>query len=144
MPKEEWGTKRLCPHCATRFYDLNNDPMTCPACNNAFTLESLTTGRSRSLISEKTSSNDDDQAEIVDDADLDDDADTGDHRRKNPARPGRGGVCHAPVAPAVRRLSSECHGNWVEYPPERFNRKSQVHPWPVRTSAISALPASTF
>ncbi|KGJ03048.1 TIGR02300 family protein [Paracoccus halophilus] len=78
MPKEEWGTKRLCPHCATRFYDLNNDPMTCPACNNAFTLESLTTGRSRSLISEKTSSNDDDQAEIVDDADLDDDADTGD------------------------------------------------------------------
>ena len=32
MPKEEWGTKRLCPQCNTRFYDLNNDPMTCPAC----------------------------------------------------------------------------------------------------------------
>ena len=32
MPKEEWGTKRLCPVCAARFYDLRNDPMTCPAC----------------------------------------------------------------------------------------------------------------
>ena len=26
MPKEEWGTKRLCPQCSTRFYDLQNDP----------------------------------------------------------------------------------------------------------------------
>ena len=45
MPKEEWGTKRLCPHCATRFYDLQNDPMTCPACGASFTVESLTDGR---------------------------------------------------------------------------------------------------
>ena len=26
MPNEEWGVKRLCPKCATRFYDLKNDP----------------------------------------------------------------------------------------------------------------------
>ena len=45
MPKEEWGTKRLCPQCNTRFYDLMNDPMTCPACGAEFTLESLTSGR---------------------------------------------------------------------------------------------------
>ena len=78
MPKEEWGTKRLCPHCATRFYDLNNDPMTCPACGAEFTLESLTSGRARSLISEKTAARDADQADLVDDEDLDDDADSGD------------------------------------------------------------------
>ena len=78
MPKEEWGTKRLCPHCNTRFYDLNNDPMTCPACGAEFTLESLTSGRARSLISEKTAARDTDQADLVDDEDLDDDADAGD------------------------------------------------------------------
>ena len=77
MPKEEWGTKRLCPHCATRFYDLNNDPMTCPACGAEFTVESLSSGRSRSLISEKTAAADN-RNELVDDEDLDDDADSGD------------------------------------------------------------------
>ncbi|MTH33821.1 TIGR02300 family protein [Paracoccus limosus] len=78
MPKEEWGTKRQCPHCATRFYDLMNDPMTCPACGNVFTAESLTSGRTRSLIAEKTAARDDDQNDLVDDDDLDDDADSGD------------------------------------------------------------------
>ena len=77
MPKEEWGTKRLCPHCATRFYDLNNDPMTCPACGAEFTVESLTSGRSRSLISEKAAAADN-RNELVDDEDLDDDADSSD------------------------------------------------------------------
>lgn len=78
MPKEEWGTKRLCPHCATRFYDLTKDPMTCPACGATFTAESLTNGRSRALISEKAAARDEDQTDLVDDEDLDDDADSGD------------------------------------------------------------------
>jgi len=42
MPNEEWGVKRLCPKCATRFYDLQNDPMTCPSCAYEFDLASLT------------------------------------------------------------------------------------------------------
>ena len=44
MPNEEWGVKRLCPKCATRFYDLKNDPMTCPACDFEFDLASLLDG----------------------------------------------------------------------------------------------------
>ena len=33
MVKPEWGTKRTCPKCSTRFYDLDkNDPVTCIAC----------------------------------------------------------------------------------------------------------------
>ena len=32
MIKPEWGTKRTCPKCATRFYDLNNEPVTCINC----------------------------------------------------------------------------------------------------------------
>lgn len=75
MPKEEWGTKRLCPQCSTRFYDLQNDPMTCPSCGAEFTLEALQTGRTRALISEKTSSADADDT-TLDDEDLDED--TGD------------------------------------------------------------------
>jgi uncharacterized protein (TIGR02300 family) len=35
--KPEWGTKRSCPKCGTRFYDLgNDDPITCIACGNTF------------------------------------------------------------------------------------------------------------
>ena len=44
MPNEEWGLKRLCPKCATRFYDLKNDPMTCPSCDFEFDLASLLDG----------------------------------------------------------------------------------------------------
>lgn len=44
MPNEEWGVKRLCPKCATRFYDLKNDPMTCPSCGSEFDLASMLDG----------------------------------------------------------------------------------------------------
>ncbi len=73
MPKEEWGTKRLCPHCATRFYDLRTDPVTCPACGNQYTLESLVEGRGKALVSEKTAAVADDDDDLVDDEDLTDD-----------------------------------------------------------------------
>ncbi len=32
MAKPEWGTKRFCDDCGTRFYDLNRAPATCPKC----------------------------------------------------------------------------------------------------------------
>lgn len=33
MVKPEWGTKRTCPKCGTRFYDLGKeDPVTCISC----------------------------------------------------------------------------------------------------------------
>jgi uncharacterized protein (TIGR02300 family) len=35
--KAEWGTKRACPKCNTRFYDLTKDePVTCIACGYAW------------------------------------------------------------------------------------------------------------
>ncbi len=30
------GTKRLCPACHTKFYDLNNSPAKCPKCEEEF------------------------------------------------------------------------------------------------------------
>lgn len=40
MVKPEWGTKRTCPKCATRFYDLGKDePVNCIECGNVWTPE---------------------------------------------------------------------------------------------------------
>ena len=37
MIKAEWGHKRTCPKCATRFYDLGkDDPVTCIECGAAW------------------------------------------------------------------------------------------------------------
>ena len=67
----------LCPACATRFYDLRNDPMTCPACGTEFSAESLTNARTRSMIAEKAANRDTDQDDVIDDDDdLDDGADS--------------------------------------------------------------------
>jgi len=42
MVKPEWGTKRACPKCGTRFYDLGNeDPVTCIACAVTFNPEPI-------------------------------------------------------------------------------------------------------
>ncbi len=53
MPKEEWGVKRVCPKCAVRFYDLQNDPMTCPSCEASFDVASLTQQKTRGTVAEK-------------------------------------------------------------------------------------------
>ena len=40
MVKPEWGTKRTCPKCATRFYDLGNeDPIHCIECGSEWVPE---------------------------------------------------------------------------------------------------------
>lgn len=37
MVKPEWGTKRSCPKCGTRFYDLGKeDPVTCIECGEGW------------------------------------------------------------------------------------------------------------
>ena len=42
MVKPEWGTKRACPKCGTRFYDLGNDePVTCINCSFAWEPEPI-------------------------------------------------------------------------------------------------------
>jgi uncharacterized protein (TIGR02300 family) len=40
MVKAEWGSKRTCPKCATRFYDLGKeDPVTCIDCGTEWVPE---------------------------------------------------------------------------------------------------------
>ena len=41
MIKPDLGTKRICPSCAARFYDLQRRPIECPKCNYTFEPEML-------------------------------------------------------------------------------------------------------
>src|SRR5689334_14801105 len=36
MSKPARGTKRVCPSCGARFYDLNRTPIVCPACQSIY------------------------------------------------------------------------------------------------------------
>lgn len=45
MVKAEWGIKRICPNCGTRYYDFRKEPPTCPACGTAYDPEALLKSR---------------------------------------------------------------------------------------------------
>lgn len=52
MTKVEWGNKRICPNCGTRYYDMRRDPITCPKCGAPFDAEFLVkTRKSRTAAS---------------------------------------------------------------------------------------------
>lgn len=44
MAKADLGTKRVCPNCGTRYYDLNRVPIICPKCGTQFEIPA---GRAR-------------------------------------------------------------------------------------------------
>jgi uncharacterized protein (TIGR02300 family) len=41
LVKADLGTKRICPNCSSRFYDLQKRPIECPKCAFSFEPESL-------------------------------------------------------------------------------------------------------
>ncbi|NNE84733.1 MAG: TIGR02300 family protein [Alphaproteobacteria bacterium] len=41
MAKPEWGVKRTCLACATRFYDMRKKPILCPSCGVKFDVETI-------------------------------------------------------------------------------------------------------
>jgi uncharacterized protein (TIGR02300 family) len=45
VAKAEWGLKRICPNCGTRYYDFRKDPPTCPACGTVYDPEALLKSR---------------------------------------------------------------------------------------------------
>ncbi len=54
MAKPEWGVKRLCQSCATKFYDLGRSPIACPQCGARFDPEALLKSRrSRPTVAAK-------------------------------------------------------------------------------------------
>ena len=82
MPKEEWGTKRLCPETGKRFYDLNKDPIVSPYTGNVVTID---TSKTRTMVadaedaqSKKMKDTEEDDDLVLEEDDDDEDVDLGD------------------------------------------------------------------
>lgn len=41
MARPEFGAKRQCQNCGTKFFDLSKDPITCPKCGTVFQVVAL-------------------------------------------------------------------------------------------------------
>ena len=79
MPKEDWGTKRLCPTTGKRFYDMNRSPVVSPYTGEVVDIESARRKLAAAVISRVSPDDKDDV--LVDDLEADDDllvADAGD------------------------------------------------------------------
>lgn len=70
MPKEEWGTKRICPTTGKRFYDLNRTPVVSPYTGEVVDIESARRKAVAAVISRVAPEKDDEV--LVDDLDTDD------------------------------------------------------------------------
>jgi uncharacterized protein (TIGR02300 family) len=47
VAKPQLGAKRQCQSCATKFYDLNKDPIVCPKCGTVFQVAALSRAAAR-------------------------------------------------------------------------------------------------
>ncbi len=81
MPKEEWGTKRVCPTTGKRFYDLGRDPIVSPYTGEVVTIDTGKT--SRTMVADKADAQskskvEEDEDVVLEDDDDDTDVDLGD------------------------------------------------------------------
>jgi len=54
VAKAEWGLKRVCQHCGTRYYDMKKRQPKCPSCGAVFDPEELARSRrGRAVAAEK-------------------------------------------------------------------------------------------
>ncbi|MFV2003297.1 MAG: TIGR02300 family protein [Paracoccaceae bacterium] len=68
MPKDEWGTKRICPTTGRRFYDLKKNPIVSPYTGETVTVDANT--RTRVAVAETTKKPEKavaEEAEVVED-----------------------------------------------------------------------------
>jgi len=75
MPKEEWGTKRVCPTTGKRFYDLGRDPIVSPYTGEVVEFDQsknrMIAADAEDAASKKAKAKDDDEAVIEEDVDVD-------------------------------------------------------------------------
>ena len=70
MAKPEWGTKRICPSCGTRYYDLLREQVICPKCSTPYDPEAFLKARRARPVAPVEK----ELAPVGDDADADVDA----------------------------------------------------------------------
>lgn len=85
MPKEDWGTKRICPTTGKRFYDMKRSPVVSPYTGEVVDIESARRKLAATVISRVQPDKDDVLVEdieadedllagaVADDTELDDD-----------------------------------------------------------------------
>ena len=71
MAKPEWGKKRICPACNTKYYDFNKSPIICPSCGSEFDPDIYLKSRkgknlSTKVVSEKKQNMSEDMTNIDD------------------------------------------------------------------------------
>ena len=71
MAKPEWGKKRICLACNTKYYDLNKSPIICPSCGSEFDPDVYLKSRkgknlSAKVVSEKKQNMSEDMSNIDD------------------------------------------------------------------------------
>ena len=70
MAKPEWGKKRICSFCSTRYYDLNKSPIICPSCGAEFDPNDyLKTKKGKSVSSKTLVENDNDLTKDIENID---------------------------------------------------------------------------
>jgi len=73
LANPEWGTKRQCPKCGTRFYDLENDsPIICIDCEHKFKPEVILKSKMAPLELMSVAKPDDTEKELLEDTSNDD------------------------------------------------------------------------
>ena len=71
MAKPEWGKKRICSACNTKYYDFNKSPIICPSCGSEFDPDIYLKSRkgknlSAKVVSEKKQNMSEDMSNIDD------------------------------------------------------------------------------
>ena len=56
MAKPEWGKKRICLACNTKYYDFNKSPIICPSCGSEFDPDIYLKSRKGKNLSTKAAS----------------------------------------------------------------------------------------
>lgn len=69
MDRDEWGIKRICQSCGTKFYDFGRSPIVCPACGATFDINALLR-KKKSVVEDEGSEDILDEDDIITDEDL--------------------------------------------------------------------------
>lgn len=77
MSKAEWGLKRICPSCGTRYYDMKKNPPICPSCGTQFDAESQMKSR-RGRSAKVAAAPAPEPEEVIDDIEVADDEEADD------------------------------------------------------------------
>ena len=76
MANPEWGKKRICLACNTKYYDFNKSPIICPSCGTEFDPDTnLKSRKGKSLLTKVVPENNQNMSEEISNID-DDETDT--------------------------------------------------------------------